>query len=394
MANIMISQLPVAGSLDANATIPVRNIVNWENITQQVLVTDLAGSWTVTSVSVTTANGISGTVATATTTPAITLSLWAITPTTVNWNTFTTGSYTLTGTAGKTLTFTNTLTLAGTDGKGIDVWAATSWKILIGNGTNMVLSTPKFPNASATTRKIIVSDGTDWVASTETYAVPWTSWNVLTSDWTNWTSAAPASAASFWTAITATRVSNTTCTVVWDQTAIFKKGMVLKWKETGTDKMAMVSIPSTFWATTTITFVWDTMAATPDSGTFKYMGMDAFIVNFAVAGTIGSTGTNIANAWYANEPYRVLGADLYTGTAGTTNSTTIDININGTTCFTTKPTLATTVAASTTPFTADSWTSFALNDKITIDIDAVQTTAAVDLYVKLYVIPTRYLFLT
>ena len=43
-----------------------------------------SGSGTVTSVSVTTANGVSGTVATATTTPAITLSLGAITPTSTN----------------------------------------------------------------------------------------------------------------------------------------------------------------------------------------------------------------------------------------------------------------------------------------------------------------------
>lgn len=42
-----------------------------------------AGTGTVTSVSVTTANGVSGSVATATTTPAITLTLGAITPTSV-----------------------------------------------------------------------------------------------------------------------------------------------------------------------------------------------------------------------------------------------------------------------------------------------------------------------
>lgn len=41
------------------------------------------GSGTVTSVSVTTANGVSGSVATATTTPAITLTLGAITPTSI-----------------------------------------------------------------------------------------------------------------------------------------------------------------------------------------------------------------------------------------------------------------------------------------------------------------------
>lgn len=93
-------------------------------------------------------------------------------------------------TSGKVLTVSNSLTLAGTDGKGINVGAATSGKILIGDGTNMVLSANTFPNASATARKIMVSDGTNWVPSTETWAVPGSSGNYLKSDGTNWTSAA------------------------------------------------------------------------------------------------------------------------------------------------------------------------------------------------------------
>lgn len=75
-----------------------------------------AGSGTVTSVSVTTANGVSGTVATATTTPAITITLGAITPTTVNGLTITSSaSGVLTIAAGKTVTVSNTLTFTGTD---------------------------------------------------------------------------------------------------------------------------------------------------------------------------------------------------------------------------------------------------------------------------------------
>lgn len=127
-------------------------------------------------------------------------------------------SATLTIADGKTLTASNSITLAGTDGKGINVGAATSGKILIGDGTNMVLSTstiptsagatankvllsdgtnyvlstPTFPNASATSGKVIKSDGTNWAASTETYAAPGSSGNVMTSDGTNWTSAATA----------------------------------------------------------------------------------------------------------------------------------------------------------------------------------------------------------
>ena len=86
--------------------------------------TPAGGSGTVTTVSVVTANGISGTVATATTTPAITLTLGAITPTTVNGLAFTaaaTGFTIAGGTTSKTLTVSNTLTLAGTDGSTLNI---------------------------------------------------------------------------------------------------------------------------------------------------------------------------------------------------------------------------------------------------------------------------------
>jgi hypothetical protein len=66
------------------------------------------GSGTVTSVSVATANGVSGTVATATTTPAITLTLGAITPSTVN-------GVTLSGSSTPTLAVTGTANLSGTN---------------------------------------------------------------------------------------------------------------------------------------------------------------------------------------------------------------------------------------------------------------------------------------
>lgn len=81
------------------------------------------GSGTVTNVSVATANGVSGSVANPTTTPAITLTLGAITPTSVNKVAVTapaTGA-TLTIADGKTLTANSSLTLAGTDGKTLTV---------------------------------------------------------------------------------------------------------------------------------------------------------------------------------------------------------------------------------------------------------------------------------
>jgi hypothetical protein len=156
----------------------------------------------------------------------------------------------------------------------------------------------------------------------------------------------------------------------------------------------MVSIPPTYGApNSTITIIGDTMLSI-DSSSLKYFNANPDKRIFAIAGTLGNTGTNVASAYYADMPYRVIGADLEVGTAGTTGSFTIDINKNGTTMFTTKPTLATTVASSPTPFKADSATSLAFADKVTIDIDATQTTPPVDLYVKFYIFPTRYLYLT
>lgn len=69
--------------------------------------TPSAGTGSVTSVSVTTANGVSGSVATATTTPAISLTLGAITPSSVN-------SVVLSGSSTPTLAVTGTTSVSGT----------------------------------------------------------------------------------------------------------------------------------------------------------------------------------------------------------------------------------------------------------------------------------------
>jgi hypothetical protein len=196
---------------------------------------------------------------------------------------------------------------------------------------------------------------------------------------------------------TPTRVGNTSFTVTGDITTYVAKGMIIKWTESSTVRCAMVSIPSTYGApNTTITIIGDTMASI-DVSSLKYFtpgGAEIFKERFAIAGNIGAVASDVANAYYATEPMRMLGADLQVGTAGTTNSTTIDINIAGTTAFTTKPTLATTVATSPTPFTADTAKSLTLNQRVSIDIDAIQTTNAIDLYVQLYLFPIRYLSLT
>lgn len=126
------AQLPPSGALIVNQT-QIQGgsasqclFINSATTPNTVGAQACGGSGTVTSVSVVTANGVSGSVATATTTPAITLTLGAITPTSVNGNTITTGtgaltlgSVTLNAGAGGTLgsnAFTSTAYLPLTGG--------------------------------------------------------------------------------------------------------------------------------------------------------------------------------------------------------------------------------------------------------------------------------------
>jgi len=83
------------------------------------------GTGTVTSVSVATANGFSGTVANATTTPAITIIAGAITPSTVNGMAITTNSGTFHIGNAKSVDIQNSLTLTGQDGNTV----AFQWEV-------------------------------------------------------------------------------------------------------------------------------------------------------------------------------------------------------------------------------------------------------------------------
>lgn len=104
------SEISTDGTMAANSNVLIP--------TQAAIVTYVGsrtGTGTVSSVSVVTANGVSGTVATSTTTPAITLTLGAITPGSVNGVTFS-GSGTLANSGTSSLTgFTGSGTSSGTN---------------------------------------------------------------------------------------------------------------------------------------------------------------------------------------------------------------------------------------------------------------------------------------
>ena len=63
-----------------------------------------------------------------------------------------------------TATSINGIGISGTNGKGINIGAATAGKILIGDGTNMILSTATYPTTAGTSGNALTSDGTNWTS--------------------------------------------------------------------------------------------------------------------------------------------------------------------------------------------------------------------------------------
>ena len=98
---------PVMGGTSSSDNLTIINSA-FDPVTRRLLTTYGGGSGTVTTVSVATANGFSGTVANATTTPAITIIAGAITPTSVN-------SVVISGSSTPTLAVTGTTAVSGSN---------------------------------------------------------------------------------------------------------------------------------------------------------------------------------------------------------------------------------------------------------------------------------------
>lgn len=116
-------------------------------------------SGTVTSVSVTSANGFAGTVATATSTPAITIS------------TSITGILTGNGTAisGSTVT-QNGVLVGGATNAVASTTVGSTGQVLQGNtAAAPTYSTATYPSVGTSTGSILRANGTNWLASTSTY---------------------------------------------------------------------------------------------------------------------------------------------------------------------------------------------------------------------------------
>jgi len=195
---------------------------------------------------------------------------------------------------------------------------------------------------------------------------------------------------------TPTRVGNTSFTITDTANANlydlkYGRTTVLKWTDTAVTKMAMI-VSATYSANNvTITIIGDTLTATATMSTMSYSHEKCKPIILAIAGTL-STGTDLTGRYFCPSPMKVFGADGYHMTAGTTNATTYDINKNGTTFMTTKLSIA-SGATSGLGFTADSGTETALSDYISVDCDSVSTTAPIDAYIELFMMPLNNQYL-
>ena len=201
---------------------------------------------------------------------------------------------------------------------------------------------------------------------------------------------------SYWTTVpgTPTRVSDTQFTITDTSNAnsydlLFKKGTILRWLESSTINTGMVISSSYATNTVTINIVGDSLSV--GFTAMKYCIQMAQTLDFVIPGTLGA-GTDLARTHYATTDLIKLSVDAYVKTAGTTNATVFDVNDDGTTIITTKPSIA-SGATSDIDNTCDAPTTVIAQDSlITVDIDSVSTTAPVEAYIKLFVYPKSWLY--
>jgi len=202
-------------------------------------------------------------------------------------------------------------------------------------------------------------------------------------------------ASKFWADVpgTPTRVSDTQFTIADAGNAnkydlLFKKGVILKWLESETFQTAMVISSSYDSDVVTINIVGDSLTA--GFSEMKYAIPMAKKETFIIPGTLGAA-TDIAKTWFPEEDIYPLSADLRLKIAGSgTGSTIVDINDDGTTKFTTKPTITGTDASDLDNVADNPSTPVAKDSAVTVDVDSVTSTPPVETYVDVYYYPTSW----
>ncbi len=201
----------------------------------------------------------------------------------------------------------------------------------------------------------------------------------------------------FWTTVpgTPTRVSDTQFTITDTGGAngyasLFQKGVILKWDEGGTFQTAMVQSSSYAANAVTINIVGDSLTA--GFTAMKYCANKALIYEFIIAGTIG-IGTDLARTHYPECNIYRLCVDARVKVPGTTNATVFDVNDDGVTIITTKPSIASGAASDLDNVCDTPSTVIAANSAITVDVDSVSTTPPVEAYLYLFYYPEWWRYL-
>jgi len=194
--------------------------------------------------------------------------------------------------------------------------------------------------------------------------------------------------ASFWTAITGTYASGTTFTVATDITTYMLKGVLVKWLSSADALKVGMVVSSSYGApNTTITIVGSVVEAGDKS--FNYCIHPAKEEVFIIPGN-QAIGTNVSKTWKPAMGVYPISVDANVSTAGTTNATTYDVNDDGTTIITTKPSIASEATADLNNVVDAPTTAIAAASAVTVDIDAASTTQAIDGYISLFYLPVDW----
>lgn len=202
----------------------------------------------------------------------------------------------------------------------------------------------------------------------------------------------------FWSTVpgTPTRVSDTQFTITDTSNAnlydkLFKKGVLLKWMESTTFQTAMVISSSYATNAVTVNIVGDSLTAGFTDMKYAIPDLSTITKTLPIAGTFPSAATtNISFTWTTKTPVYILSADLNVTAGSGTGSTVVDINVSGTTKFTTKPTITTTGTSDLDNVADSPSTEVAAESAITIDVDSVTSTAPSDGYVTIFYYPSSW----
>lgn len=165
---------------------------------------------------------------------------------------------------------------------------------------------------------------------------------------------------------------------------VFDKGVILNWMDGATSKAGMIISAVYGSGVVTITIVGNSLAA--GFTAMKYAADLAMKETFVVPGS-QTILADCSKQWVT--PYRIiaLSIDAIVDTKGTTNSTTYDVNDDGTSLGANPSIAAANFVSLNNGITPD---VIATGSVITVDVDAACTTPAVDGYIVLWYYPVLW----